>query len=324
MLPLENMMFSRTIELLLLLLFCFESRLALAETIELGAVLQLSGSQRVWGNQARDGADVAVELINESNLLSGRKLRILYEDGKGVPSESVTALRRLISINKIEAFLTQASPVTVSLAPISNSGRVIKLDVGSTTPAYRKKNDYTFRTAVTALQLANGLANAMVQKFKLQSCAIIYVNDDYGEGVREVFSRRFQELGGTVLAEETFLPTDSEFKTQLLRIRRSNPPAVVVTARYDKLGAILKQASAIGLKTKFFGDVYSVESDQVLKVAGDAAEGFIYVAPEFALLGTTIAQRFTKRFREKYDRKFWQKNLNKNQTKILKRKNGFF
>lgn len=285
-----------------LLVLCVNAGSALAETIQLGAVLQLSGSQSEWGNQAREGADVAVELINESNLLSGRRLEILYEDGRGAPNESVTALRRLISINKIQAFLTQASPVTMSLAPISNSARVIQLDVGSTTPAYRKENDYTFRTAVTALQLAGGLAKSMIQKFKLRSCAMIYVSDDYGEGVRKVFRNRFQQLGGKVLAEETFLPIDSEFKTQLLRIRKLEPPAVVITARYDKLGTILKQAKSLGLNTRFFGDVYSVESEQVLRVAGEAADGFTYVAPQFSMERTAAAQRFTKRFRKMYGR----------------------
>lgn len=269
------------------------------ETVKIGAILQLTGVDAQYGDWSRKGLDLAAEEINSLGGVDGRKIKIIYEDSQSQPSLAASALRKLRDVDNVSLIITQASSITLALAPLSNQERIIQMDVGSVTPKYRTENDYTFRTAITALQLAQAQAKMIALK-GIKKVGFLYVNDEYGIGMRDVFKRAYEQFGGIIVAEEVFANTDTDFRTQLSKFKEKNLSTVVIVTRLNKGGIILRQAKEIGLESQIFSDVYGIEDQQTLDAAGEAAEGVLYVAPAFDINSSSISMKFAEKFQTKY------------------------
>ena len=90
------------------------------ETLKIGAILPLSGDVAVYGNNTKKGIDLAVDEINKTGGVNGKKIEIIYEDSKAEPKTGVTAMHKLIK-NKVQAVIDNSvSSVALAIAPIGD------------------------------------------------------------------------------------------------------------------------------------------------------------------------------------------------------------
>src|SRR3990167_1877096 len=89
------------------------------DVIKIGAILPLTGDVAIYGNNTKEGIDLAVEEINKHGGINGKNIRILYEDSKAEPRTGVTVLQNLISKDKVQVIIDNSvSSVALALAPI--------------------------------------------------------------------------------------------------------------------------------------------------------------------------------------------------------------
>jgi branched-chain amino acid transport system substrate-binding protein len=269
------------------------------EPIKIGAILQLSGAGALYGEYAKRGIDLAVEEINSGNGVNGRKIKIIYEDSQNEPTLAISAFRKLKDVDKVKFIISEGSRVALALISLSNQEKIIQMEIGSITQKYRVENDFTFRTAITALQLATHEAGTVISR-NIKKVALLYVGDDYGYGMMDVFKKAYNDLGGEIIAEETFLQTDKDFRTQLFKIKTANPSALIICTRLEQTGLILKQIKEIGLISQIFTDVNTIESQQVINTARGTAEGVIYVASKFDPNENDVSKKYFQKFQEEY------------------------
>lgn len=265
--------------------------------VKIGTIYQQTGGGADWGERAERGIRLAVEKINSEGGIQGKLIEIIYEDSKSNAEGAVTAMNKLINIDTVKAVLSQQSSVVVSLSPIANNNKVILIDTGATTPVYISPNDFTFRVSYSAPYFAKKISELFNEK-ETQTMGILYVNNDYGLGMLNTYEEYFK---GNIVVAETFLETDTDFKTQIQKIKEANPEVIVYAAQINQVGILLKQIKELGLNQKLYTDVYAIEYPSVLEVAGDAAEGVIYVSQLYDTNRTDSAfKEFNDRFLEKY------------------------
>ena len=81
----------------------------------------------------------------------------------------------------------------------------------------------------------------LTQSLKYNQVVLTYINNDWGVGLAEIFKTKFQAAGGKILDEFAHDEGKSDYRSEVLRIRKSNPKAVV-NLTYIKEGAtILKR-----------------------------------------------------------------------------------
>src|SRR4051794_20804587 len=66
-----------------------------------GVVAPLTGDNAKYGDSARKGLDLAVDEVNGTGGVRGRKLRLIYEDSQGVPQKGVSAIQKLITADRV-------------------------------------------------------------------------------------------------------------------------------------------------------------------------------------------------------------------------------
>jgi len=270
------------------------------ELIKIGIITPLTGGSAKYGEDIKRGYDLAVEEINEKGGISGRKIRLIYEDSEGKPEKAVTAAQKLIQRDKVIAILGDLwSSPTLAVAPIAEKNRVVLLSPGASSPKLTNAGDYIFRNEISeaygAKESAGLYFNAGFRKI-----AIIYINNDYGIAVRDITQQVYKELGGEIVNAEAFEQDAKDFRTQLLKIKRTNPDAILI-ASYKESILILRQMREMGMGIQVLGSPL-FEDPEIIEKAGDIAEGAIY-----SYYGTFDPKSqdarilaFIKKFKEKY------------------------
>jgi len=91
--------------LTLLLTLVAASAFAADTTIKVGEYTSLTGKDASLGQSSHNGTVLAVEHINAAGGVLGKKLELLSEDTQSKPGEAATAVRKLISRDKVTAIL---------------------------------------------------------------------------------------------------------------------------------------------------------------------------------------------------------------------------
>jgi branched-chain amino acid transport system substrate-binding protein len=220
-------------------------------TIRIGAVYALTGPLSSFGTEYRRGLEIAADEINESGGINGQFIEVIFEDDKGDPKESVTAVNKLINIDQVKYLFTAFSSPSQATAPIAEQNKILNF---SATVSPIGNGSYVFRDYWDMKTQGVAIGEAL-KKEGLNSVGIIALNwADYIDFKAGLVSSLPTDY---LIKEEKFNFGDQDFKTQLLKFKVANVEAILV---YGFPGAettkITQQISELGLDSKrlFSGD----------------------------------------------------------------------
>ncbi len=251
-----------------------------SKEIKIGAILPLTGDGAKYGTSARKAIDLAFSEVNSNGGIKGKKISVVYEDTKGVAKDGVSAIQKLITVHKVPAIIGDLlSSVTLAVAPVAEKNHVVLLSPTSSAPKITDAGDYIFRNCASDIFEGKVMADAAIQKFGIKKVAILYINNDYGVGITNIFKKTLIAHGGQIVAEETFNQGATDFRAQLTKITTLQFDGIYIVG-YKELGHLLKQAHELGIKAQFMSTVMFEDPD-ILSIAGNAADGIVYSARAF-------------------------------------------
>lgn len=267
----------------------------------IGVITPFTGHLSYLGEATKQGLELAKDEINQAGGIHGKKIELIYEDTQSEPKTAVTAVNKLISIDKVPVVIGDiTSAATLAVAPIVERNKVVLFANGASSPKVREAGDYVFRNWNSDDFEARVMANFAFQKLGLRKAAIIYINDDYGLGLKSAFEKYFQQKGGLIVTSMSYEPDEINFRSHLLKIRGLGIDAVYLVGFPRELGRLVKQSQELKIKTQFLSSV-GVESQEFLDLAGEAANGIIFTAPSFNTESSSqLIKEFVVNFKERY------------------------
>lgn len=268
------------------------------EVVNIGSTLPLSGDAAIWGKNTQEGINLAVEEINASGGVLGRKLVVVYEDTKALPKEGVTAYRKLITVDEVKVIIDDSvSGVTLAMAPLAQNDHVVIVATGATAPKISEAGEYIFRIWNSDAYEGEVTANYAFDTLDLRSVAVLYINNEYGKGLELVFKARFTARGGKIPFSESFAQNATDMRTQITKIQAIKPDGMYLVGYPKEIPIALKQAKELGVNISLIGTV-AMQDPQLIQSAGNAAEGLIFPYPKDPS-GEHIT-RFKEAFQWKY------------------------
>lgn len=268
--------------------------------IKIGAILPLTGDAAVWGKNAKEGIDLAVEKLNGTGGVNGLKIKVVYEDSQANPQTGVSAFNKLISVDGSQVIIGDIiSSVVLAVAPIATKNKVVILSPGATAPKISGVSKYVFRNWNSDALEGKVSADFAFDRLKARRVAIVYINNDYGKGLQEVFEKEFKARGGSIVDVEAFGQNETNCRTQLSKVKAAKPDVLYLAGYPKEIPLVLKQAKELGVTGKVLATV-AFEDPQVIKVAGSAAEGVIYPFPAPLNDKDPARQEFLAAFKKKY------------------------
>ncbi len=275
--------------------------LSYAKEVKIGVVLPLTGGVAAFGETSKRGLDVAYE--QNHKLSNGDTVKLIYVDDRSDKVEAATAVKKLLDKDKVSVILGEvASSNSLAMAPVAEKAKTPMITHASTNPRVTKGKKYVtracfidpFQGAVMAkYALDNGLKKAVV---------VTDAKQDYSVGLSKAFKKAYTAGGGKILKTILINSGDKDFNAQVAAIKAANPDIIAFTGYYNEAALLAKQARDMGVKTPFIG-ADGVGFPELIKIAGKAAEGFMYTDHfNEAAAKSPEAKAYVEAYHKKYNK----------------------
>ncbi|MBX7115587.1 MAG: ABC transporter substrate-binding protein [Myxococcaceae bacterium] len=272
-----------------------------SDTILIGEVGSLTGSEAAFGISTKNGIALAVEEANAAGGVKGKKLEVRVYDDQSKPEEAANATTRLITQDKVKVVLGEvASSNSLAMAPIAQEKKVPMITPSSTNPKVTEVGDYIFRVCFIDPFQGFVMAKYARDELKFGKVAILKdVKSAYSVGLAEVFERKFTEMGGKIVATESYSKGDSDFRAQLTALKKQKAEGIYVPGYYNDVGIIARQAKELGVKAVMMGGD-GWDSDKLFELGGAAVEGAFVSNHYSAEDPSPVVQNFITKYKAKF------------------------
>ncbi|MDB6053894.1 MAG: ethanolamine utilization protein EutJ [Verrucomicrobiales bacterium] len=272
-----------------------------AGSIRIGEFASLTGKEAAFGTSSHNGTALAIEELNAAGGLLGRRLELLTEDDQSKKGEAATAVKKLISRDKVVAILGEvASGLSLEAAPICQTNRIPMISPSSTNPKVTEVGDFIFRICFIDPFQGTVMARFSQKTLKANRVATLTdVKQSYSEGLSQFFKEQFLKDGGEIVAEQKFSSGDKDFNAQLTAINAAKPQAIFVPSYYTEAALIVQQARQLGIQVPLFGGD-GWEAPELLSIGGKAMEGCYYSTHYSPESTAPAVQNFLKKYKAKY------------------------
>ena len=265
--------------------FSLSPAYAANEPIKIGAIYIMSGSAATYGKFAEQGIKLAMDEINASGGVLGRKLTLQLEDGQGKPAVAIQAARKLVYQDKVDVLMgLDSSGVALGLVPVLPELGKPFIITHAATPGVTGKlcNAYTYRVSDNVHQHMQGAA-IVAAKTGAKKWTTIGPDYAFGHETWEFFSKYLKEKSPDVqIMTETAFPRfgAEDFTPFINGIMANKPDGVFISLWGGDLVNFVRQANNRGFFKQGFQVFMGVgAATEVLTALGDQM-------PEGVWLGT--------------------------------------
>jgi branched-chain amino acid transport system substrate-binding protein len=260
-------------------------RAAKSGELKIGFVSALSGPGIGWGMGMLGGLEMAAEDVNKAGGIqigdTAYTIKVIAYDDKYTGPGAVQAAQRLISQDGVNIIVGPIGSVPMlAMADVTESNKVLVFSNSYTTKALGPKKPHTFRLTPTSLEFSLPFLQWIAKnRPQLKTTVTFGPNDESGKEVSAHNEAAYQKVGIKVLAKEFYERGTQDFVPLLTKVIAMKPDIIDLDGSTPgDSGVILKQARQVG----FQGQILKTGGPgtlEIVRVAGDAADGFVYVSP---------------------------------------------
>lgn len=266
------------------LLLCAASG-AQAQDIKIGFNGDQSASGAAeLGVAGRWAFEAAIEDLNKSGGLLGRKVVGLVRDDTGQPPKSIQNMTELIDNEKVVAVIGPTnSGNALAWLHIPQQKKVpvlctIATGTEITTRYAKEPQNYLFRLSMVDREQAGLIVAYAVKASKDKKIAIIGDSTGYGQGGMKDATEILALHGLRPVAVEKFGAKDTDMTSQLAKIRGAGADTVIIWAVADGTAQVLRSMEKMNYKPVLLG-TWGNLSSLMPKIAGPKmAEHIIFAA----------------------------------------------
>ena len=272
-----------------------------ADAFYIGGIGPTTGAAAIYGNAAKNGAQIAIDEINEAGGINGAQIEYNFQDDQHDAEKSVNAYNTLKDWGMQILYGCVTTTPCVAVADKTAEDNMFELTPSASSTDVIV-NDNVFQMCFTDPN--QGIASA--QYIKEQNLGtkvgIIYDSSDvYSSGIEEKFVDEAKTLGLEVVAIEAFTAdSKTDFQTQLQKCQDAGADLLFLPFYYQEASIVLKQADTMGYAPKFFG----VDGmDGILTVENfdtSLAEGVMLLTPFAADEADEATQNFVTKYQDAY------------------------
>ncbi|MDE1180235.1 branched-chain amino acid ABC transporter substrate-binding protein [Paraburkholderia sp.] len=280
------------------------SAFAQAQDVKIGFAAPLTGGQAHYGADFRSGVTLAIEDFNATKpVIGGKPVHFVIDaaDDQADPRTGTTVAQKLVDDGVVAVIGHFNSGTSIPAAPIYARAGIPELAT-ATAPAYTAQGfPTTFRLVTSDAQQGGVLGEYAVNALKFRKFAIVDDRTAYGQGVAEEFAKAVKAAGGTIVAQEFTNDKAVDFRSILTHIKASDPDAIFYGGADTQAAPFLKQMRTLAVKATLIGPDM-IHSDELLKIAGPAAEGALASSGGSPLDKMPGGQAYVDRYKKRFDK----------------------
>lgn len=267
---------------------------------KIGGTGPLTGAAAIYGNAAKNGAQIAVDEINAEG--GDIQFELNYQDDEHDAEKAVNAYNTLKDWGMQLSLGSVTSKPCEATSAENYADRIFALTPSASSVGTTEGKDNVFQMCFVDPNQGTASAQYISEQKLGTKVAIIWKNDDvYSTGIHDKFVEEAKTKGLQVVSDKTFTDASAnDFSVQLNDAKSKGADLVFLPMYYQPASLILTQANSMGYKPKFFG----VDGmDGILTMEGfdpKLAEGVMLLTPFNADATDEKTTSFVKKYKEQF------------------------
>lgn len=264
--------------------------------IVLGAMDPLTGEGAVYGIPLQNATLLAVNEINAAGGVDGHQIQLIWEDSKCNPQDGASAAQKLVEVDQVDFIISgDCSGAALAAAALTEPSGVMLFSAAASSPDLSTAGDLVFRSYPSDAMAGQVIASYSIKELGKKKAAVISEQTDYAQGLRGSFTKAVVQFGGEVVADETYNTGDSDFRTQVLKVKTAAPDVLYLVPQTPVSGVqLLKQLKENGVTATL------LVSDTMLGTDTIAANKDLYSDVYSPTPELDTNREVTKRFLDNY------------------------
>lgn len=248
------------------------------ETYKLGVGMPLTGPAASYGEEYVMATADGVKDANKKFAKDGIKIELKTADTQATAEGGISAMNKLGAVEKAPAVLTAWSAVVAAASPVAQDLGFALFNAGAQSPTLIGSSPNLVNVLpMNDAQLTN-FSQYLVDTKKYKKFAVIYVDNETGQGTSKAFKDAVEARGGKVVAQESIRQDATDATTQIAKVKESGADFIYVQTLLVEGAATMKAYREAGLKTPIGGYAGEGEAPVIRNAGGDAMNGFIYMS----------------------------------------------
>src|ERR1700761_2554991 len=257
-----------------------------AEPIRIGTILSVSGPAAFLGQDMKDGAQLAVDEINNAGGIDGRKIEWVFYDSQSQTQQAIAETRRLLSHDCVDIIVGggNMSGIALAMAPMTEAAKIPFISTEGASAIVNPVADHhwTFKSTVDDYLVLQRAADYFDKK-GLRKIALLSDTSGFGQGAAEQLKIVAKERNLDPIFE-SFGPSDTDLVPQLSRIRDAGAQVILCWTVTPAGVVFLKQAQQLGLDEKAtLIHSYGFVAGKYMELAGSAAAKLLLLSQKFVV-----------------------------------------
>src|SRR2546423_8207695 len=275
------------------------SALAQSGPVKFAFIGELSGAGAVSSTNFRDGALMAIDEINAKGGILGRKIELKQYDTQTNPGTARSQMQKAIDEEPYVILGPIFSGIIKVSMMLAQQAEIPQIMGGEASDLTQQGNAYLFRTSFGQQVSMPKIANYMRDNVKAKTVAIVWVNNDFGKGGRDNFTKEMNSRGIKIVADLSTESGQTDFAADVVKAKAANPEAIFVYINEEESARFLREARKQGVTVPLIGET-TLLGQKVIDLAGEAANG----ARGHVGLSADIPVPAVQEFKNKFNARF--------------------
>ena len=267
------------------------------KTVRLGLIGPMTGDNANYGTSTRDGAQIAVDEINEAGGVNGYTFVLDTQDSQGDPDSAVSAYGKLMDSGMNVSLGCVLSGEAQSVITAAVEDGILIVTPTSSAVACIEGNPNAFRVCFNDAAQGTASADYIADNNLGTKIVVFYQSDiDYSAGLYETFAAEAAVKGLEIVEEQTFTAgSNTDFSTQINAIRDSGCELVFLPIYAAEAATFLTQAAGKLDGITFFG-CDGMDGIQTKVSDTSLIEGLMMLTPFAADAEDAATQSFVEKY----------------------------
>lgn len=241
-------------------------------TIKIASLQELSGGGATAGTNFKNGMDLAIKEINAAGGILGKKIEVTHSDTQSNPGVAKSLAQKAVDDDAFVVFGPGFSGSMIVSMAETRRAQIPNFTGAEAASITAQGNPYVFRTSFSQATSMPKVARYITESLKAKTVAVIYVNNDFGKGGRDMVVKALEGMGAKVVADISTDAGQVDFSAPVIKAKQSNADVIFVYTNEEESARALRELRKQGVNKPIMGET-TLTGQKVIELAGDASAG---------------------------------------------------
>jgi branched-chain amino acid transport system substrate-binding protein len=244
-----------------------------ADPILIGVSGPLTGDAAGSGQEAMNGAKLAVEQLNAKGGILGRPVQIVEGDDRCDPKEAAIVAQKFVAQKVAATASHYCSGAALASIPIFREAGLLYIDWGAVSSKIPGSGyERLFMTLYNGAMPGIYAADIAVKRLNMTKLAVVDDRTPANGEFAAAFQKRAKELGASIVLAGHITQGDKDFSAFVTQVKGSGAQALFTSNYYAEAGLLTRQLRDQQVATTVLCPDTCMD-EQYLAIAGKSADG---------------------------------------------------